>query len=462
VDAVGRHQERRLARLHKSSIGLDLPLAGEPAPHIEAAPAVKRVAALGLDLHGLKPTMLVAPGDQVALGQPLFEDKKNPGVRIVSPGAGRVVELHRGERRALISVVVELDEAVPDRLRFESFTGKPADALTGDEVRALLLEAGLWVAFRTRPFGHVPMANAQPQAIFVTATDTRPHAPDPAIVLAERPADFQRGLAILTKLTEGPVWLCLGPGGSYDAPAGVEVAAFDGPHPSGNAGWHIHRLLPVGRDRVVWSIGYQDVIAIGHLFATGKLDVSRVISIGGPGAANPRLLRTRLGASLEDLTHGELKQGTQRVISGSVLDGRGITGPGDAFLGRYHLQVAVLPEAGERKLLDYIAPGWEKHSVTNTVLGVLRGKHRFALNTSTNGSARAMVPIGSYERVMPFDMLPTFLLRALITKDDARAAELGALELDEEDVALCTYVCPGKYDYGPLLRDALERIEREA
>jgi Na+-transporting NADH:ubiquinone oxidoreductase subunit A len=176
---------------------------------------------------------------------------------------------------------------------------------------------------------------------------------------------------------------------------------------------------------------------------------------------NPRLLRTRRGASLEDLTRGEVRPGAQRIISGSVLDGRAVTGPGDAFLGRHHLQVSVLPEAGDREMFGYIAPGLEKFSVTNTVLGALRGPHRFALNTSTNGSPRAMVPIGSYERVMPFDMLPTFLLRALITKDDVRAADLGALELDEDDIALCTYVCPGKYEYGPLLRSALERIEKE-
>ena len=406
--------------------------------------------------------MLVAPGDRVALGQPLFEDKKNPGVRYVAPGAGRIVEMHRGERRALISVVIELDGASPERIPFQSYSGKPAESLSASELRALLLEAGLWEAFRTRPFSRAPGVDGQAAAIFITATDTRPHAPPPALVLADRLDDFRRGMAAVAKLTAGPTFLCQAPGSTYDVPPEVRVAEFEGPHPSGNAGWHIHRLLPASLHRVVWSIGYQDVVAIGHLVATGELDVSRVISIGGPGAANPRLVRARLGASLEDLMRGELKAGTQRIISGSVLDGRAVTGPGDAFLGRHHLQVAVLPEAGEREMFGYIRPGAEKFSVTNTVLGAWRAEHRFALNTSTNGSPRAMVPIGSYERVMPFDILPTFLLRALITKDDARAADLGAIELDEDDIALCTYVCPGKYDYGPLLRNALERIEKEA
>jgi len=219
--------------------------------------------------------------------------------------------------------------------------------------------------------------------------------------------------------------------------------------------------MPVSVHRSVWTIGYQDVIAVGRLVTTGQLDVKRVISLGGPGVRKPRLLRTRVGASLDELLEGELLPGAQRIISGSVLDGRARTSPADAFLGRHHLQVAALPEAGDREMFGYIMPGTEKFSVTGTVLGAFRKAHRFAFSTSTNGSPRAMVPIGSYERVMPFDMLPTFLLRALIIRDDQRAAELGALELDEDDVALCTYVCPGKTEYGPLLRAALDRIEKE-
>jgi Na+-transporting NADH:ubiquinone oxidoreductase subunit A len=447
--------------VHRNARGLDLPLAGEPAPQVAAAPAVTKVAVLGLDSVGLKPSMLVEPGDRVLLGQPLFEDKKNPGVRYTAPATGRVSELHRGERRALISVVIEAEANSRERTKFGSWTGKPAAALSDAEIRALLLESGLWTALRVRPFGRVPAADDRPAAIFITATDTRPHAPPIAAVLEGRTDDFNEGQVALTGLTEGPVFLCRAAGSQVLPASGVDAAEFDGPHPSGNAGWHIHRLMPVGVHRHVWHLGCQDVAAIGHLLRTGELDLSRVISLAGPGVLRPRLLRTQAGASIEELTHGELKPGRQRVISGSVLDGRAVTRAGDAFLGRYHQQISALPEGGEREMFGYIAPGAEKFSVTGAVLGAFRKAHRFAFTTTTNGSPRAMVPIGSYERVMPFDMLPTFLLRALIIKDDIRATELGVLELDEDDIALCTYVCPGKTEYGPLLRSALERIEKE-
>jgi Na+-transporting NADH:ubiquinone oxidoreductase subunit A len=441
----------------RSSKGLDLPLAGAPQGAVEAARAVSSVALMGPDFPGLKPALKVEVGDRVAAGQALVEDKQHAGVRYTAPAGGTVTAINRGERRALVSVVVEVD----DRVEPVMFAGhRPGSRPDPGAVRALLLESGLWTALRARPFNRVAPPAAQPHALFVTATDTRPHAVPPASVLDPRADDFRAGLEALSTLAPR-TYACVAQGHRVEAPDGVEVVEFAGPHPSGNAGWHVHQLMPVGMHRSVWTIGYQDVLAVGHLVRTGRLDTERVVSLGGPGARRPRLLRTRLGASLDELLQGELLPGAQRVISGSVLDGRARTSPADAYLGRHHLQIAVLPEGGEREMFGYIAPGAEKHSVTNTVLGAFRRAHRFALSTTTNGSPRAMVPIGSYERVMPFDMLPTFLLRALIIRDDERAVELGALELDEDDIALCTYVCPGKTEYGPLLRAALDRIEKE-
>ncbi|MDZ7652909.1 MAG: Na(+)-translocating NADH-quinone reductase subunit A [Burkholderiaceae bacterium] len=448
--------------LHKNSKGLDLPLAGAPERRIEPARAVTRVALLGADTIGLKPTLLVQPGDIVRRGQPVYEDKGNPGVRFTAPAAGRVQAVNRGERRVFVSLEIETasDDA---QVEFTACTGRTVDQLSRDDVRALLLESGLWTALRARPFGRVPKLDAEPAALFVTAIDTRPHAPDIALALESRAEAFRTGLAALAKLTRGPTFVCKAPGVPLDVPAGVQVEEFAGPHPAGNVSWHIHRLSPVGLAHHVWHIGAQDVAAIGTLVLRGELDTQRVVSLAGPGIAQPRLLRTRLGAAIDELVAGELKPGEQRVISGSVLDGRGV-GNGlaapDAYLGRYHAQVAALPEGHERELFGWITPSPDKFSVTGAVLGAFLRTLR-PLSTTTNGSPRAMVPIGTYERVLPFDIEPTFLLRALITKDDPRAIALGALELDEDDIALATCVCPGKYEYGPLLRDALTRIEKE-
>jgi Na+-transporting NADH:ubiquinone oxidoreductase subunit A len=240
----------------------------------------------------------------------------------------------------------------------------------------------------------------------------------------------------------------------------VSEQVFDGPHPAGLVGTHIHFLDPVGPNKTVWHLNYQDVIAIGELFTTGRLDAFRVISLAGPQVRAPRLVRTCLGASTDDLTRGELLEGENRIVSGSALYGAPCSGA-VGYLGRYALQVTVLREGRERVLIRYLQPGRDLHSVTNLVIGKFRSRHRFPFTTTTNGSARAMVPIGTYEEVMPLDIQPTHLLRYLVVGDSDRAVQLGVLELGEEDLALCTYVCPGKYEYGPILRDVLDRIEAE-
>jgi Na+-transporting NADH:ubiquinone oxidoreductase subunit A len=445
--------------------GLDLPLAGEPEQVVHPSRAVSRVALLGEDYPGLKPSFLVAPGDRVRCGQALFEDKKWPGIRHTAPAAGTVVAIHRGERRAFQSLVIDVDadEGPESQLPFSSYRAEPPASVSAAKVRALLLESGLWTALRTRPFSAVPAPDSTPHALFITAMDTRPHSPAQEVVLAERMADFEAGVLCLAKLCEGDTHVCVAPGSKISVPraAGVTAQVFDGPHPAGNAGTHIHFLSPVDLERTVWHIGYQDVAAVGRLFATGRLDVSRVIALAGPSVTRPRLLRTRLGASVDELVHGEIASGVQRVVSGSVLDGRSAQGDALGYLGRYHQQVSVLAEAQERELFGWMMPGFDKFSVWGVVAGAFTGRAQ-ALNTTTNGGARAMVPIGSFERVMPLDLMPTFLLRALLMKNDERAEALGALELDEEDLALCTFVCPGKAEYGPLLRAALSRIQKEA
>ncbi|WP_044405020.1 Na(+)-translocating NADH-quinone reductase subunit A [Pseudomonas sp. FeS53a] len=438
--------------------GLDLPIAGQPEQRIEAARAVRSVAVIGFDYHGMKPTMQVQVGDRVKLGQALFADKKNPGVLFTAPAAGVVSAIHRGEQRVLQSVVIDVDG--DDEVVFDTCPDNALDSLDPQAVRDNLQRSGLWAALRTRPFSRVPAVDAVPSSIFVTALDTHPLAADPQPIIAAHAADFERGLKVLARL--GRVFLCKADGASLPGEqlAGVRAEAFSGPHPAGLPGTHIHFLDPVSATKSVWHIGYQDVIAIGKLFATGRLWVERVVSLAGPVVEKPRLLATRLGASLDELTAGELKPGVNRVVSGSLLGGRTSRGA-CAYLGRYHLQVSCLAEGNDRELLHYLRAGVNKHSVLNIFVSKLMAARRFAFSTSTNGSPRAMVPVGNYEAVMPLDILPTQLLRYLIVGDTEMAQKLGCLELDEEDLALCSYVCAGKYEYGPILRDNLNRIEKE-
>lgn len=437
--------------------GLDLPITGSPEQSIDDGPAFGQVAVLGPDYIGMRPTMAVAVGDQVKKGQLLFEGKNNPGVRFTAPASGVVKAINRGAKRALSSVVIAT--AGEEEERFDQYADVAPDQLSREQVREKLLASGLWTALRSRPYSKAPPPESAPGSIFVTAMDTNPLAGDPQVVLRGCEDDFARGLTVLGKLTDGPVYVCKAPGASIPAD-GASAVEFAGPHPAGLAGTHIHFLDPVGAAKSVWYIGYQDVIACGVLFATGSLWTERVVALGGPQVKQPRLLRTHLGVCLSELTAGQLQEGENRVISGSVLAGRTATAPFD-FLGRYHVQVSVLAEGREREFLGWQKPGMDKFSVKNVFASKLTPNKLFDFTTSTEGSDRAMVPIGSYEKVMPLDIIPTFLLRALITEDTDRAQALGCLELDEEDLGLCTFVCPGKYEYGPILRRNLDRIERE-
>jgi Na+-transporting NADH:ubiquinone oxidoreductase subunit A len=444
----------------KISRGLDIPLEGAPDQRIEDASPARAVAVLGADYVGLKPTMAVAEGDRVKCGDVLFSCKKNVGVNYTAPASGRVAAINRGARRVLQSVVIEVDG--DESVAYSSYSPADARGLSAEAIRSQLLESGLWTALRTRPFSHVPSPTAGTPAIFVTAMDTQPLAAEPVMVIAEQKDAFDLGLDLLARLTSGTLYLCSAPGA--DIPRGsagnIRHEEFAGPHPAGLPGTHIHFLLGASAQRSVWTINYQDVIAVGRLFLDGRLWTERVVALAGPQVERPRLLRTRVGADLEALCAGQLLAGENRLISGSVLGGRRVAGA-TAYLGRYHQQVSVLAEGREREFLHYLRPGAKKHSNMGIYLSSFFGLKPLAMTTSTNGSERAMVPVGNYERVMPMDILPTQLLRSLIVGDTETAQALGCLELDEEDLALCTYVCPGKYEYGPILRDNLTRIEKE-
>lgn len=449
--------------VHVIKRGLDLPITGAPEQTIHPGPTVQRVAVLNDDFPLMKPRMHVTVGDAVQRGQILFEDRKAEGVRFTAPAGGTVIEINRGAKRKLESVVIEIAADEADAT-FAAYSGKSVADLDAEAIKALLVESGEWTTVRARPFDRVPAPKEKPAAVFITAIDTEAGAPDPDVVVKGHEADFNAGVEALAKLTEGTAWLCRKDGASIGTGASaknLKIEAFRGKHPAGLVGTHIHTLDPVHREKTVWHVGYQDVIAIGHLLRTGKIQSRRVVALAGPQVSQPRLVETRVGANVADLAEGQVKAGETRLISGSPLSGHTAAGT-VSYLGRYTRQITALAEGREREFLGWLAPGGNKFSTIRTFIsGFIGGGKKYDFTTTTNGSHRAMVPIGMFERVMPLDIMATFLLRAIVVGDIENAEKLGCLELTEEDLALCTFVAPGKEDFGAALRRNLTEIWKE-
>jgi Na+-transporting NADH:ubiquinone oxidoreductase subunit A len=434
--------------------GLDIPIAGNPRQEIEPGRPLRSVALVGDDYVGMRPKLLVQQGDRVRLGEPILADRRDPRIVFTAFGSGTVAAINLGEKRSLRSVVIALD-GEGEQVTFPVHAPPALASLPRDVVLETLLRSGSWSALRSRPFGRVPLPDATPRAVFVTAVDTNPLAARPEVVIADYRDDFAHGLTVVSRLADCPIFLCTAPGADIAGNDAGRIAriVFAGPHPAGLPGTHIHFQSPAGIGHEAWYIGYQDVIAIGQLFTTGRLWTERVVALAGSAVHQPRLVRTRLGADLEEFVAGELAPGPARVVSGSALSGRRASPPVN-YLGRYHVQVSVLSEAhasASAPLLSSLA----------AQLGRLLSRRRMAMSTALNGEPAAMFPLGSFERVMPLDILPTPLLRALVVGDAERALDLGCLELEEEDLALCTYLCPSKLDYGALLRRTLTQIEKE-
>ncbi len=441
--------------------GLDIPIGGVPEQVISDFGEPASVALLGSDYVGLRPHMLVSEGDPVKLGQPLFSDRRHPDILFTAPASGVISAINRGTRRSLLSVVVTLEG--DEEFTFPSWPATRLDHLIAEEVTAALLESGLWTAIRERPFNRLADPRGTPNSIFVTAMDSNPLAANPERIICEYSEDYLNGLRIIARLRDVPLHVCQMPGPKLPLPdvSNITVNEFSGPHPSGLVGTHIHYLDPLGLGKCVWHLNYQDIIAIGRQFTTGHLWTKRVVALGGPGVTKPRLARTRLGANLNELTHNELSACEVRVISGSILSGRRAQGA-EAYLGRYHHQVTVIAEGSGDPAPSRLHRllGLAGHSFSIYRAGTPNRTQRFAFGSIRHGDSTVMIPYGGYERVVPLDILPTQLLRALLVGDVETAEALGCLELDEEDLALCSFVCPAKMEYGTLLRSALNQIER--
>lgn len=446
--------------LYKLKKGLDLPINGSPLQEVKGKLLPKSVALLGEDYVSMKPTMLVSIGEEVKTGQLLFTDKKMPDVKYTSPGCGKIAEINRGEKRAFKSIVVELNGSA--EITFNSHSENELNKLSRKTVTSQLLDSGEWTAIRVRPMSKVADPSTIPHSIFITAMDSNPLAPAIEKIIEGNENYFIAGQIALSKLTDGKVFICKAPESNIPKfdDSNISFEEFDGPHPAGNVGTHIHFVDPVGRKKFIWHVTAHDVIAIGHLFLTGRILTQRIVALAGSSVKQPRLIETYKGACLAEVTSGELKDGKNRIISGSVLSGRNAEG-NEGYLGKYHNTVSVIKEDTEKRFFGWIAPGANLYSHKNVVLSKLIPNKKFNFSTALHGGQRAIVPSGSFEQIVPMDIIPTYLLRSLAVFDLEEAEKLGVLELDEEDLALCTFVCPSKLDYGPMLRENLNIIEKE-
>jgi len=436
-----------LIRIRK---GLNLPVKGAPSGDIEKLSNISQSAILGDDFPGMKPSMLVREGDAVSKGQPVFTDRKNPEITFTAPVTGTVKAVKRGAKRKFLSMVFEKGEG--KAIKFD--TNVP----DGDALYELLKKSGLLASFRERPFAKCPSADRKPKAVFINCMDTRPLAPEMSVLLSGNEDYFKRGAEALTKLSE-TTFICKGIDLTLPEVAGAVVKIFDGVHPAGLSGTHVHFLMPVSLSRTVWTIDMQAVVDIGYLLTHGELNETTRVALSG-AFDKPCYIETLKGAPIAELTSGRMSDSDVRLIIGSVLYGYEVE-DGVDHLSSCFAQVTALPELKDRYFFGWTTPRSDLFSVKNIFASAFAGKGKLLFDTSLNGAHRPMVPVGTYEKVMPLDILPTHLLRSLITGDLEMAEKLGCLELSEEDLSLCTYVCPGKIDYAPIIRDVLTTIEKE-
>lgn len=441
--------------------GLDIPISGAPEQKISSGNPVFRVAVIGDDYPGMKPTMLVKENDKVSLGQQIFFDKKNDGVIFTAPGSGIVSEINRGEKRKFDSLVIDLDgdEDGDEAITFlEPMQSKTE--IASEFIRDILIKSGMWTLFRTRPYGKTPGITSTPASLFITATDSSPLAPKTQVILKEYQKEYQLGLELLRQLFSTPIHYCSGARDlqAFEKVEGLTYWSFQGPHPAGLPSTHIHFIDPVNETKSVWHIGYQDVIGIGHLFLTGQIPKEKIIALAGPGVINPRLLKARIGIYLPPLLKRELTLEELRVISGSVLAGREAK-ENFNYLGRFHDQISVVEDSSGRSIFNWLLPGKKRFSTRPVFLSSFLKETDFNLNTALWGGQRAIYPLGTYDEVMPLDIIATSLLKSISKGDTEKSQALGCLELIEEDLGLCGFVCPGKNEFGEQLRNVLTAIE---
>ena len=435
----------------KTKKGLDLPISGNPTMDLDSSTAINSVAVLGADYVGLKPTMMVEEGDTVSSGQKLFENKKNPGTYITAHSSGIIKSINRGEKRRFLSLVIETNDSLdPIKFNLNDYSNSIE----------FLIDSGALAYFRTRPYNRMPIPTELPSAIFVNACDTNPLSVDPHELIKLDQNLFNDGLDFIKGIDDSIKTFCSYQNNDFDQSVkGIRYNRFEGPHPAGLVGTHIHFLHPVGQNKLVWSISWQEVISLGYLLNNNCLRCDKYVSIGGPGVRDPKILKLKHGSNLTEATAGKILENS-RVISGSVLNGH--TGESVMnYLGSFDNQVSVLPDESNDILFNWAMPGSKLHSKLPAFISSWIKPKEFNFNVSMNGGNRAIVPISSYQEIMPLNILTTQLLKCLVTLDIELGEKLGVLELAPEDLALASYVCPSKYDYQSILNTNLEKMYEE-
>ena len=447
--------------------GYKIRLKGAARKEIVDVQFPKKVAIKPTDFVGLKPKLEVSVGDSVQVGSVLFHSKENENIKFTSPASGKVSDIIRGARRVIEAVVVETDEK-QDSI---DFSISNSDKLKKEEIVQHLLNSGLFTRFIQRPFGTICDPKDTPRDIFISAMDTAPLAPDVNLILEGNEESFQKGLDILSKITTGKVRLGIDRINKDQSKAlteakGVEINKFSGPHPAGNVGVHIHHIAPIkSREDVVWTMDVQGVILVGRLFETGKLSMEVIVAVAGGAAVGKRYYRTVLGASIEGQVrkraiNEEMNFDNVRFISGNVLTGKKIDNTG--FVGTFDNMVTVIPEPTEHQFLGWVTPGFSKLSRSNTFFAsIFRRNTLLGETASLNGGHRAFVVSGIYDSVLPMDILPIFLVKAMLAEEIDEMESLGAYEIIEEDLALCEYIDPCKNNIQDMVRTGLNFIERE-
>lgn len=431
--------------------GLNLPISGKPSSVITDKPTVNSVSLLSNDFVGMKPTMLVKVGDSVKVGTKVFEDKKNPGIFFTSPAGGTISSINRGDKRKFLSIEIDVDQN-EEFISFDFENNK-------NSLKNLFIESGLWNIFRTRPFNRTPSVSSSPDSLFINCCDTNPLCIDPYDIIKDDSENFELGLNTLKTIFDCPIHLSYQNDKFNTNVDGINYHQFCGPHPAGLVSTHISAIDPVNINKVAWAVGYQDIISIGHLISTHNIRTHKTISLSGPAVNEPSLIKARIGGNLDQMTAGKIKENS-RVISGSIIYGHKSEGV-MSYLGFYDNQISVIPDIANDIFMNWLMPGDKLHSKLNVFISAFKKPQDFIFNTSVNGGNRAIVPISSYEEVVPMDILVTQLLKALVVSDIEMSVDLGMLELAPEDLALCSYVCPSKYDYSSILLDNLNKLYLE-